>query len=157
MEMKLKPKTFHYDVGTRWSRDKRGVLSVAGKPDLEVASPPEFRGHAGVWSPQDYLVAAVSACAMTTFLSAAKRRGLDLLSYGCDAQGTLEMADREFRFTRILLKPRIGIGRADQKEEALAAFREAETGCMIARSLTARIESQPEVFVMEHAPAATAR
>ena len=157
MEIKMKPKTFHYEVGTRWTDGKRGVLSAAGKSDLEVASPPEFQGHPGVWSPQDYLIAALSACVMTTFLSAVKRQGIDLVSYECEARGTLEMADGAFRFTRVFLEPSIGIGRADQKDETLAAFREAETGCMIARSLVARIESEPGIFVMEQAPAAGGR
>jgi organic hydroperoxide reductase OsmC/OhrA len=118
MDIKMKPKTFHYEVGTRWSGEKRGVLSLAGKPDLEVASPPEFRGHPGVWSPQDLLVAAVNACAMTTFLSAVKQ---------------------------------------EHQEAALAAFKEAESGCIIARSIHARIESEPRIVVMQRVPAAAAR
>jgi peroxiredoxin-like protein len=157
MDIKMKPKTFHYEVGTRWSGEKRGVLSLAGKPDLEVASPPEFRGHPGVWSPQDLLVAAVNACAMTTFLSAVKRIGLDLVSYECEATGTLEMTDGSFRFTRIVLKPQIAVGQPEHQEAALAAFKEAESGCIIARSIHARIESEPRIVVMHRVPAAAAR
>jgi organic hydroperoxide reductase OsmC/OhrA len=157
MEIKLKPKTFHYEVGTRWNGEKRGVLRAAGKPDVEVASPPEFHGHPGVWCPQELLVASVNACAMTTFLSAVQRRGIDLVSYECDANGTLEMAEGGFRFTRIVLRPRIGIGRGDQREAALAAFREAEAGCLIVRSLVTRVEAEPQVVVMERVPAAAAR
>lgn len=147
MEIKVKPKMFLYDVGVRWSREKRGVLSAAGKSDLEIASPPEFRGHAGVWSPEDLLVAAVNACTMTTFLSAVARRELKLVSYESDATGTLEMADGKFRFTRVVLKPRIVVARAADREPALAAFREAEAGCLIAHSIRATIEAAPEISV----------
>jgi organic hydroperoxide reductase OsmC/OhrA len=147
MEIKAKPKTFHYQVGVRWSREKRGVLSVAGKPDLEVASPPEFRGHPGIWSPEDLLVAAVNACTMTTFLSAAARRGLTLVSYDSEATGTLETADGRFRFTRVVLRPRIVVGRPEDREAALAAFREAEAGCLVANSILATIEAEPEIAV----------
>lgn len=49
MEIKAKPKSFHYPVTMKWNGEKRGVLTIGGKPDLEVASPPEFRGHPGVW------------------------------------------------------------------------------------------------------------
>lgn len=153
MDIKMKPKTFHYGVGMRWSGEKRGILSAAGKPDVEVASPPEFHGPPGVWSPQDLLVAAVDACVMTTFLSAVQRRGLDLVSYECEASGTLEMADGSFRLTRIVLKPRIAVGRPEQQEAALVAFKEAESGCIIARSIHARIESEPRIVVMERTPA----
>ena len=147
MEIKMKPKTFHYQVAVRWSREKRGVLAIGGKPDLEVASPPEFRGHPGVWSPEDLLVAAVNACTMTTFLSAMQRRDIRLVSYESEAEGTLEMADGSFRFTKVVLKPRIVVGRAEDRDAALAAFHEAEKGCLIAASVVAKIEAQPEIEV----------
>lgn len=36
-------------------------------PSLYVASPPEFGGPEGVWSPEHLFVASVAACMMTTF------------------------------------------------------------------------------------------
>ena len=157
MEIKMKPKTFLYQVGVRWERDKRGVLSIAGKPGLEIASPPEFSGHPGIWSPEDLLVAAVNACTMTTFLSAAMRRKLSLTAYESDATGTLEMADGTFRFTRVVLKPRIVVARPEDREPALAAFHEAEKGCLIAHSIVATIEAQPEIVVEARGEAAGGR
>lgn len=145
MEIKAKTKTFHYQVGVRWSREKLGVLGVTGKPEVEVASPPEFRGHPGVWSPEDLLVAAVNACTMTTFLSAMQRRGIPLVSYESDATGTLEMADGKFRFTRIVLKPRIVVSLPEDRHAALEAFHEAEKNCLIANSILATIEAEPEI------------
>jgi len=150
MELKAKPKTFHYEVVVRWESEKRGVLSVAGKPHLEVASPPEFRGHPGLWSPEDLLVAAVNACTMTTFLSAAQRRGLKLLAYESAATGTLERTEGKFRFSRVVLKPRIVITRPEDREAAVAAFHEAEAGCLIANSLLTKVEAQPEITVASH-------
>ena len=153
MPIKVKSRTFHYQVGVRWEREKRGILAIAGKQDLEVASPPEFRGHPGVWSPEDLLVAAVNACTMTTFLSAVARRKVALVAYASDATGTLEMAGDVFRFTRVVLKPRIVVARPEDREPALAAFREAEEGCLIAHSIVAEIEATPEIEV-ESPPAA---
>ena len=147
MEIKAKPKSFHYPVTVKWSGEKRGVLTIGGKPDLEVASPPEFRGHPGVWSPEDLFVAAVNSCTMTTFLSAMQRRNLGLVSYESRAEGTLEMADGRFRFTRVVLEPRIVVGRAEDRDAALAAFREAEQGCLIAASILAKVEAKPEIEV----------
>ena len=154
MELKAKPKTFDYRVGVRWSREKRGVLSIAGKPDLEVASPPEFRGHPGIWSPEDLLVAAVNACTMTTFLSAVMRRDIALVSYESDATGTLEMADGKLRFTRVVLEPRIVVARPVDRAAALAAFREAEAGCLIAQSIVGKVEADPDVAVQPQEPMA---
>ncbi|HKQ98047.1 MAG TPA: OsmC family protein [Candidatus Polarisedimenticolia bacterium] len=154
MELKVKPKTFHYRVDVCWSRDKRGVLSVAGKSDLEVASPPEFLGHPGIWSPEDLLVAAVNACTMTTFLSALQRRQIPLVAYDSEATGTLERAEGEFRFTRVVLRPRIVVGRPEDREAALAAFREAETGCLVAHSIVAEVVAEPEILVRTPEPIA---
>jgi organic hydroperoxide reductase OsmC/OhrA len=147
MEIKAKPKVFHYQVGVRWDSEKRGVLTVPGKPDLQIASPPEFRGHPGIWSPEDLLVAAVNACTMTTFLSAVIRRRISLVSYECDAEGTLEMADGTFRFTHVTLRPRIVVTGEENRQQALDAFHEAETGCLIANSIIAKIQAQPEIVV----------
>ncbi|HEU5180833.1 MAG TPA: OsmC family protein [Candidatus Polarisedimenticolia bacterium] len=145
MDIKMKPKTYQYEVEVRWSGEKRGALTAAGKQGLEVASPPEFRGHPGIWSPEDLLVAAVNSCTMTTFLSAAKRRGIDLISYECDAIGTLETAEGVFRFTRVVLKPRIVVGRPEQIDVAREAFHEAEAGCLIANSILAKVQADPKI------------
>jgi organic hydroperoxide reductase OsmC/OhrA len=147
MQINVKSKVFHYHVGVRWGGEKRGVLTAGGKPDLDVASPPEFRGHPGIWSPEDLLVAAVNACTMTTFLSAILRRGVSLVSYECDAEGTLEMAEGKLRFTHVSLRPRIVVAGEVDRQRALDAFREAEAGCLIASSIVAKVEAKPEIVV----------
>jgi organic hydroperoxide reductase OsmC/OhrA len=146
MEVKVKPKVFHYDVGVRWTRERRGVLTLKEKPPLEVASPPEFKGHPGVWTPEDLLVAAVNACTMTTFLAFAARREIPLDSYECGATGTLEMVDGKFRFSRIVLHPKIGLSRREDREKALAAFHDAESSCLVANSLSTQVEGEPEIM-----------
>jgi organic hydroperoxide reductase OsmC/OhrA len=145
--IQLKPKVFHYDVRVSWSGEKRGILGCGGKPDLEVASPPEFKGHAGFWTPEDLLVAAVNSCTMMTFLSAAAREKISLVSYEADAKGTLETADGIFRFTRVVLRPRIVVSRAEDRERARAAFKKAEAGCLVTSSLLTVVEGEPQVDV----------
>lgn len=147
MAVMTKPKVFHYTVGVRWDRDKRGTLASEGKPSFDVASPPEFRGHPGIWTPEDLLVAAINACTMTTFLSFASRREISLVSYDCEASGTLEMAAGKFRFTRVVLSPRIVVAKAEDREKALESFRSAEENCLISNSLVTRVEGIPEIVV----------
>ncbi len=148
MEIQVKPKVFQYDVKVRWSADKYGVLTAAGKPDLEVASPPEFRGHPGIWTPEQLFVAAVSSCAMLTFLSSATRREVRLISYDAEATGTLENAGGTFRFTKAILRPRVVVRGEDDIEKARAALLEAEAGCLIANSIQTKVESQSEIAVL---------
>ena len=146
-QVQVRPKVFHYEVMTRWTEQRRGVLASAGKPALEVASPPEFKGHPGVWTPEDLLVAAVSACTMTTFLSFAARKEIQLLSYECDATGTLEMVDGKFRFSRVILHPKIVVARAEDVSTARAVYHDAEAACLIANSLLTKVEGEPEISV----------
>jgi organic hydroperoxide reductase OsmC/OhrA len=144
---KPRPRSFHYASGLRWTGDLKGTLAALDKPRLEVAAPPEFRGHAGVWSPEDLLVAAVNACTMTTFLTLAKRRRLEILSYESEATGTLETEGGEFRFTRIVVHPRIEIRSEADRGLARAVFQEAEDRCLIANSLLSLVEGSPDVIV----------
>ncbi|MGH7545745.1 MAG: hypothetical protein ACREKI_06135 [Gemmatimonadota bacterium] len=41
----------------RWTGERKGVISAEGKPELGVATPPEFKGHEGIGSPEDLYVA----------------------------------------------------------------------------------------------------
>jgi hypothetical protein len=71
MEAKIKGHTYHTAV--RWTGEKRGVSTANGKPPIDVATPPEFQGHEGIWSPEDLFVSSVNACVMMTFLAFAER------------------------------------------------------------------------------------
>jgi peroxiredoxin-like protein len=147
MEAKVRPKVFEYEVQVRWSEERRGILTAKGKPPLEVASPPEFKGHPGIWTPEDMLVSAVAACTMTTFVAFAARKEILLDSYECDATGTLEMVDGKFRFSRVTLRPRIVVARQEDRDKAVDVFHQAEASCLVANSLVTKVEGEPEILV----------
>jgi peroxiredoxin-like protein len=147
--VQTKPKVFHYQVKSRWSGQRRGHLSAAGKPELEVASPPEFKGHPGIWTPEDLLVAAVNACTMTTFLAFAARKEIEPVSYECDATGTLEMVEGKFQFSQVVLHPRIVVARDEDVSRVLAAFHDAEAACLVANSMRTKVVGEPEIMVRD--------
>ena len=147
MEIKTKPKVFHYETRVDWKGEKRGRMAAEAKPEVEVASPPEFRGHPGIWTPEELLVSAVNTCTMMTFLTYADRKEIRLRSYECDARGTLEKQDGKFRFTRIVLRPRITVAREEDRDRVVEIFRQAENNCLVTNSLTTRVEGEPEITV----------
>jgi organic hydroperoxide reductase OsmC/OhrA len=57
-------KTYRFPVDVGWAGGRLTQVSVAGKHELRVATPPEFRGgtSSGVWSPEDLFVAAAATC-----------------------------------------------------------------------------------------------
>jgi len=116
--MESKPKVYHYHTSVKWTEQRKGVISCAGKPDIQVATPPEFKGHDGIWSPEDLFVASVNICVMSTFLALAERAGLSFTGYESDAQGRLEFVDGKFRFTTIVLQPRISLKPGEDPSKA---------------------------------------
>ncbi|CAN5862269.1 SACOL1771 family peroxiredoxin [soil metagenome] len=141
--------THNYEVSLSWLSDRRGVL---GSPELnsniEVATPPEFpKGMPGIWSPEHLLVAAVSSCLMTTFLSIAENSKLSFQSFSCNASGKLEMIDGKYLITEITLMPVVSLAGADQKEKAEKVLQKAEANCLISNSVKSEILFQPEIKI----------
>ena len=81
MEPNRDCKSFHYKAKTTWSSARRGVISAAGKPDIVVGSPPEFKGEPDIWAPEELLVGSLNTCMMLTFLTLAQAQGLTPVGY----------------------------------------------------------------------------
>ncbi len=143
--MEVKSKRYTYRTAVRWSEQKKGVVSSAGKPDVQVATPPEFKGHEGIWSPEDLLVTSVNACVMSTFLAFAERAGLTFAGYESDAEGTLELVDGKFQFTTIVLKPRITVAAGGDIGKAKELILKAEANCLVSNSIKSRVTVEPDI------------
>ena len=78
-EIKTKPKKFIYRTNLKWTGSKKGLLSGEDRPTIEVSTPFEFRGHAGIWTPEELFVASVNICIMTTFLYYAEKRNFTFI------------------------------------------------------------------------------
>jgi organic hydroperoxide reductase OsmC/OhrA len=146
-------KSFAYRTATEWTSGRSGALRAAEKPTLSVSSPPEFKGEAGRWTPEDLFVAAVEVCTMTTFLSFAQRVALPLVAYRSEAEGHLEFVDDGYRFTRIVLRPTVVLSDRAGLEPAERAMHEAHDACLIGRSMRTDVVVEPR-FEVEEPPAA---
>ena len=69
MEPKKAYKVFRYRNDVLWKAGRRGTISGVGKPDLDISSPPEFKGEAGFWTPEDMFLASLNTCVMLTFVA----------------------------------------------------------------------------------------
>jgi peroxiredoxin-like protein len=128
---------------------RRGLASAGGGlPDIEVASPPEFGGPGGRWTPEHFFVAAATTCWLTTFLAMAELSRLELAGVDAAAEGVLEKGDdRCFSFSRILLRPRVTLRREEDRDRAVRLIRKAEESCLVARSMRTQIQLEPEVAI----------
>jgi len=150
-EVSLKPKkeykSFHYKVRTTWSSARRGILAAAGKPEIVVGSPPEFKGEPDNWSPEELLVGSLNTCIMLTFLTLVQAQGLTPLGYESDADGLLENVEGKYRITSVMVQPRVTLKNSAELELARNIMEAVEGHCFISNSIKARVTLIPEFAV----------
>ena len=148
-------KTYTFPVDVRWIAGRLTRATATGKPDLAVATPPEFKkGIPGVWSPEDLLVASAAACFAVTLLAVAERREVPVHSLHVAGRGRVgQRPEGSFGFTEIELGVQLETfpGHEDEARDAAEA---AERGCLIAASLDVPIRLELEVSAV---PLAAAR
>ncbi len=143
--MDVRSKVYMYHTTVKWTEQRKGVISCAGKPDVPVATPPEFKGHEGIWSPEDLFVASVNTCVMTTFLAVAERAGLAFSAYESVAEGRLELVEGKFQFTAITIQPTITLKAVADAAKAKELIEKAEANCLISNSMKARVTLEPVI------------
>jgi peroxiredoxin-like protein len=145
---RIKFKTYNYQTEITWVGSRAGMIRSEGKPEFRVASPPEFKGEAGVWTPEDLFVAAIESCTMTTFAAFAQKKELPVISYMSHAEGFMENVDGKYKFTKIILKPTIVILDQSSLQLTEQTLNEAHHNCFIANSIQAEVILEPKILFM---------
>src|SRR3954465_7073234 len=107
MKPKRAHKRFHYKAKTTWSSAWHGMLSAAGRPNIVVGSPPEFKGEPDNWAPEELLVGSLNTCMMLTFVTLAQTRRLTPVRYESEAEGFLENVAGKYQITNVEVRPRV--------------------------------------------------
>jgi organic hydroperoxide reductase OsmC/OhrA len=136
---------YEYQVDVGWKAEKTGTATSAGLPDLEVATPPDFNGHEGIWAPEHLFVASVASCIMTTFLAIAETSRLSFKSYASSATGTLERVGKGYRFTKVEVTVNLVVEDESIVSRAEKLLEKAEQNCFISASVEAEVELTPTV------------
>lgn len=136
-----------YPVTVRWTTGKYGVArSSDALPELVVASPPEFGGPAGAWSPEHLFVASVASCFMTTFLAIAELSKLEVVDVEVPASGRLERSeDGGYRITEVVLRPQVTLVRERDRDRAMRILAKSEERCLVSRSIRTAVRLEPAV------------
>ncbi|HEU5065325.1 MAG TPA: OsmC family protein [Gaiellaceae bacterium] len=139
-------KDFRYKVAVDWEVDRITNVSSQDKPDLTVATPPEFKnGVAGVWSPEDLLVAAVASCYSVTLVAVAERRELPLHSLHVSGTGHLTARD-DGRFGFVAIELTAAIRTDEQVIDAMErAAKHAGRACIVSMALDVPVHVDAEV------------
>lgn len=147
--MTIRSKEYKYRVKVQWASERKGVLEVEGKPELAVATPPEFKGHPGIWSPEDLFVGALVSCFMTTFLGTAHHRGLAFKGFEAEAEGTLARPAGEFLFTDVTIRAKVLLPPGGDRDLADDVLKFAEDDCLVSHSIVSTVRLESEIVVEE--------
>jgi organic hydroperoxide reductase OsmC/OhrA len=143
-----------YETQVKWAGQRRGTLSATGLPDLEISTPPEFKGEAGFWTPEHLFVAAAEVCLMATFVGIAENSKLKVAGYQSSARGRLDKIEGSgLQFTEIAISVVVTLDSFADRALAERVLAKAEKGCLIANSMVARIRVDP-TFIQKTALAA---
>ena len=146
-------KTLQFPVSIDWAGGRLVRAAVPGKETIPIATPPEFKGtDLGVWSPEDFLVAAAASCFTVTFLALAERRDLTVHDIAVDGVGRMGLGeDGRLGFRSVDLSAHL-VTDPGQEEAVVEAARRAEQGCFVSQALSVPVRL--ETLVRVAAPAA---
>ena len=137
---------FFYETGVEWTSGRKGSLQTSGLPPLQIAAPPEFQGHSGIWTPEHLFVASVNACFVVTFLAIAELSKLDFVSFASNARGKLEKIEgSRYQITEVVLSPKLIVRNARDVARAARLLYKAEKNCLISNSIKAIVKLEPEI------------
>jgi organic hydroperoxide reductase OsmC/OhrA len=153
-------KTHTYQVGVQWTgNDGTGTMTYRGyrrdhtimclgKPALAGSSDAAFRGNPTRHSPEDLLVASLSACHMLWYLHVCATNHVNVLSYRDEAAGRMEeSADGSGAFAGVTLRPAVTIAATSDASKAHALHAEAHRFCFIARSVNFVVAIEPDIVI----------
>ena len=137
-----------YRVHAFGAGGRNGVVRAEGVlPCISFSAPPEFLGEPGCWTPEHFLVAAVTSCFVSTFSGIAEKSRLEFATFNLDAEGVLGNEDGIWRFTEIKLRPVVTVLKEEDRDRAIRLLEKAEKSCLIARSLQCKVVLFPAVKI----------
>ncbi len=129
-----------YRINAFGAGGRNGIVHAEGiQPAISFSPPPEFQGEAGRWTPEHFLVAAVTSCFVSTFEGMAQSSRLEIGSLRLAAEGVLANENGGWRFTEIRLRPVVTVQKAEDHDRAVRLLEKAEKSCLIARSLQCKV------------------
>jgi organic hydroperoxide reductase OsmC/OhrA len=122
-------------------------LTSPGLPEIATASPPEFDGPGGVWSPETLLCASIADCFVLSFRAIARASKVEWTELACRVEGVLERVEGVAQFTRYTTFASLKVPSEAAGEKARRLLEKAEHVCLISNSLRGERILMTEVVV----------
>jgi organic hydroperoxide reductase OsmC/OhrA len=144
MAAQIKHKSYRYKARTSWTGERHGAMSAAGRPDIPVGSPPEFRGDGKSWAPEELLLGSVNTCILLTFLSLIQGCGVTLVAYDSEVEGLLEHKEGAHQMTQVTVRPHVTVASEAEIATAREIMDEVEPRCFMSQSIKARVSVEAQ-------------
>jgi peroxiredoxin-like protein len=135
-----------FRVEGHWTTARRGRIEAEGvEHPINFSAPPEFRGEAGLWTPEHFFLAAVAACFITTFRTIAEISRFDPVSLDISVEGVVGKGEGGYEFTHVVLRPHLTIGDETDRQRGTRLLEKTERSCLVSRSLKSKVTMEPRI------------
>lgn len=117
---------------------------------VEYGVPPQFGGAAGKTSPEELILAAISACFSMTLGFVFEKRKIPVQALEMQAECVVDRIERQLHLASITLKPRITIKEdtAQIRQDIQAAIERAESACIISNAIRGNVTLKVEAEIV---------
>jgi organic hydroperoxide reductase OsmC/OhrA len=122
------------------------IVSALGLPDIPSGPPPQFGGAGGLWSPEDFIAAAVADCFILSFRAVARGSRFDWSRLECHVNGILDRVEGVTRFTRFETSVVLTVPEGTDPEKAIRLLEKSDKVCLITNSLTSESVLEAQVL-----------
>ena len=129
------PAEYTFRVSAWWTSGRTGLAKCESSPNTNhFSEAAEFGGLEGRWTPEQLLLCALAGCFTTTFHDVARGAQFVFTDLEVEIEGSVRRSKTAgCNFTEILIRPRLTVQSADQREAGLALLRRTKSLCMISR------------------------
>ena len=137
-----------FRVEGRWTAERRGRVGAEKvEHPIDFSAPPEFRGQAGLWTPEHLFIAAAASCFITTFRAIAEVSRFDGVALEISAEGVVEKSEGGYEFTQIILRPRLTISDEADRQRGVRLLEKTERSCLVSRSIKSKVTIEPRIEI----------
>jgi organic hydroperoxide reductase OsmC/OhrA len=123
------------------------MKSDSAPNSIHFAAPLEFGGLEGRWTPEDLLLGSLASCFTTTFRVLAEYSKWDYADLQVEAEGCVDKVQSGYRFTKVVLRPRLKVRQESDRARGLQLLEKAEGLCLVTRALGVEQSFEPAVEV----------
>ncbi|MGC8581409.1 MAG: OsmC family protein [Thermoplasmata archaeon] len=125
---------YQYKSTVDWIDGRRTLIKIKNF-ELEVSSPPEFKGPEGTLTPEELLPSVHASCLLTTFLEFKDKMGINLEKWSSNVEAVLGPSpEKGFMFESINIHIFLKVPEED-KEKIPRALELAEKYCFVSRAI----------------------